>query len=86
MTCERYFKQAQSNEQAARSFESAYPDWAVTICFYAALHWIEYYACQKGDDISIQFPSKSPHDSRRGYVYNLAKELNNKSLKNFMTN
>ncbi|MBE9055734.1 HEPN domain-containing protein [Sphaerospermopsis sp. LEGE 08334] len=80
MTCERYLVQAQSNENAARSIESVYPDWSITMCFYAALHWVEYYACHKGDDISNQFPEKSPHDSRRGYVRQLAKKLNNRSL------
>ncbi|MEH2411436.1 hypothetical protein [Nostoc sp.] len=72
--------QAQSNEDAAHFTESAYPDWAVTMCFYAALHWVDYYASQKGDDIPSQFPEKSPHDSRRGYVRQLAKKLNNRSL------
>jgi hypothetical protein len=80
MTCERYLVQAQSNENAARSIESVYPDWTVTMCFYAALHWVEYYACQKGDDIPSQFPEKSPHDSRRGYVRQLAKKLDNRRL------
>ncbi|MGB3654093.1 MAG: hypothetical protein WBA41_23185 [Rivularia sp. (in: cyanobacteria)] len=80
MTCQRYQEQSQSNEEAARNIENEYPDWAVTMCFYAALHWIEYYACQKGDDIESQFPEKSPHDSRRGYVRKLAKQLNNTRL------
>jgi hypothetical protein len=80
MNCERYLVQAQSNENAARSIENVYPDWTVTMCFYAALHWVEYYASQKGDDIPSQFPEKSPHDSRRGYVRKLAKKLDNKRL------
>ncbi|WP_414529742.1 hypothetical protein [Nodularia chucula] len=80
MTCERYLVQARSNENAARSIESAYPDWTVTMCFYAALHWVEYYASQRGDDITSQFPEKSPHDSRRGYVRKLAKKLENRRL------
>jgi len=80
MTCERYLVQAQSNENAARSIESVYPDWTVTMCFYAALHLVEYYASQKGDDIPSQFPEKSPHDSRRGYVRQLAKKLENRRL------
>ncbi|QLE54784.1 hypothetical protein [Nostoc sp. TCL26-01] len=80
MTCERYLVQAQSNENAARSNENTYPDWTVTMCFYAALHWVEYYASQKGDDIRTQFPEKSPHDSRRGYVRKLAKKLDTREL------
>jgi hypothetical protein len=80
MTSERYLVQAQSNENAARSNEQAYPDWTVTMCFYAALHWVDYYAAQKGDDIRSQFPEKSPHDSRRGYVRKLAKDSDTREL------
>lgn len=80
MTSERYLVQAKSNENAARSNESDYPDWTVTMCFYAALHCVEYYASKQGDDIPSQFPEKSPHDSRRGYVRKLAKKLDNKRL------
>jgi hypothetical protein len=80
MTCEPYLEQAESNERAARNIEDTYPDWAVTMCFYAALHRVEYYACKKRVDISSKFPEKSPHDSRRGYVRQLAKQLNNRTL------
>jgi hypothetical protein len=80
MTSERYLVQATSNEDAARKNENDYPDWTVTMCFYAALHWVEYYASQKGDDIQSQVPASSPHDSRRGYVRQLARKINNKEL------
>jgi hypothetical protein len=80
MDCQRYLLQAQSNENAARNIETAFPDWTVTMCFYAALHLVEYFACQRGHDISSLFPEKSPHDSRRGYVRKVARELNNRSL------
>lgn len=80
MDYEPYLEQAKSNEEAARSVENTYPDWTVTMCFYVALHLVEYYACQKRVDISSKFPEKSPHDSRRGYVRQIAKELNNKDL------
>ncbi|MEB3149433.1 MAG: hypothetical protein VKL60_10455 [Sphaerospermopsis sp.] len=80
MTCERYLEQAKSNEEAARSIENSYPDWTVIMCFYAGLHLVEYYACQKGEDISNQIQNKSPHDSRRDYIRRLAKKLNNKNV------
>lgn len=80
MSCDPYIEQAKSNEQAARSIATDYPDWAVTICFYAALHWIEYYACVKGDDIGKQHPARSPHESRWNYVFKLGKQLGNRNL------
>lgn len=80
MNCERYLLQAKSNENGAHSVEKTYPDWTVTMCFYSALHFVEYYASRYGDDIRSQFPEKSPHDSRRGYVRKLAKKLDNRRL------
>jgi hypothetical protein len=32
--------QAEHNEKAANFVKNAYPDWAVTMCFYAAIHWV----------------------------------------------
>ena len=86
MTCERYLLQAKSNENAARDIETVYPDWTVTMCFYAALHWVEYYACKRGDDIPSQCPAPSPHDSRRGYVRQIAKKLDNRRLEKLYQN
>ncbi len=80
MTCDHYLEQAKSNEQAARSVVNSYPDWAVTICFYAALHWVEYYACINGSDIEQEFEGRSPHESRRDYVKNLSRQLGNRNL------
>jgi hypothetical protein len=85
MTCEHYLEQAKTNEQAARDLEKTYPDWAVTICFYAALHWVEYYACKTGCDINQEYPWPSPHKSRQDYIDELAFELGNKSLRNAYT-
>jgi hypothetical protein len=82
MTDNPYLDQAKSNEKAARSLEKTYPDWAVTICFYAALHWLEYYACVTGCDIEQEYPGNSPHESRRDYVIELASKLRNKNLRN----
>ncbi len=82
MTCDYYLEQARSNEQAARSLEKTYPDWAITICFYAALHWVEHYACMTGCNIEQEYPYPSRHDSRKDYVRELANQLGNKSLRN----
>ncbi len=82
MTCDHYLEQAKSNEQAARSLEKNHPDWAVTICFYAALHWVEYYACVRGSDIEQEYPGRSPHESRRDFVDDLARKLGNRNLRN----
>ncbi|MBE9037154.1 hypothetical protein [aff. Roholtiella sp. LEGE 12411] len=82
MTCDHYLEQANSNEKAAHSLEKTYPDWAVTICFYAALHWVEYYASVTGCDIEQEYPGKSPHESRRDYVRELASQLRNNNLRN----
>lgn len=82
MTCKHHLEQAKNNEQAARSIRDSYPDWAVTMCFYAALHLVEYYACVNGIDIASQYPlSKSVHDSRRNYVIDFSYELRNKNLR-----
>ena len=70
MTCDYYLEQARSNEKAARSLEKTYPDWAITICFYAALHWVEYYACMTGCDIGQEYPWPSRHDSRKDTLEN----------------
>ncbi|MBW4634691.1 MAG: HEPN domain-containing protein [Iphinoe sp. HA4291-MV1] len=81
MTCERHLEQAESNERAAHSVEHDYPDWAVTMCFYAALHWVEYYAGVRGYDIRSEYPHPSPHSSRGKYVKDLADRLRKPNLR-----
>lgn len=39
--------QAISNEQVAQTLASTAPDWAVTVFFYAALHWVRAYLALK---------------------------------------
>ncbi|WP_201321926.1 hypothetical protein [Pseudanabaena sp. lw0831] len=80
MTYNKYQEQAKSNHKSAQSSRKTFPDWAVTMCFYTALHWVEYYACLKSVDISV-YGGKSPHDCRRLYVRELAKELNSRTLR-----
>ncbi|WP_066426885.1 hypothetical protein [Anabaena sp. 4-3] len=83
MTCDRYLEQAKINEQAARSIQQSYPDWAVTMCFYAALHLIEHYACIKGFDIEQykEQDQESRHTTRRKYVDDLAVQLRSRNLR-----
>jgi hypothetical protein len=81
MTCDHYLRQARNNEQAARNIKDDYPDWAITICFYAALHCVEYYACSKKCDIKSEYPAPSPHESRRDYIFDLGEQLGNRNLR-----
>jgi hypothetical protein len=67
-------EQAEYNEQAAASIRDTSPDWAVTMCFYAALHWVEWYAKVRGDDLDRQYQNyPSPHDRLLAYVFDIAK-------------
>jgi hypothetical protein len=47
-SAQMHYEQAELNEKAALVVKEHQPDWAVTICFYAALHWIEGYALNTG--------------------------------------
>ena len=88
MTCDIYLQQANNNEQAARSIENSYPDWAVTMCFYAALHWVEHFACVKGCNIHQEYKKEdheSRHTTRRRYVDDLAEKLGNLNLRKAYT-
>jgi hypothetical protein len=67
-------EQAQYNEEAALSIRDTSPDWAVTMCFYAALHWVECYAKRRGDDLEQRYQgSSSPHDRLLAYAFDIAK-------------
>jgi hypothetical protein len=72
-----HYEQAVLNEQAALAVKENQPDWAVTICFYAALHWIEGYAINEGVDINQQYKRRggSPHNWRKNYVKDIAYNL-----------
>jgi radical SAM superfamily enzyme len=77
-----HLEQAEHNESAASSVRQDYPDWAVTMYFYAALHWIERYALLKGCNIARDYDSgRSKHDSRQQYINQIARDLNNPSLR-----
>ncbi len=66
-------EQADYNEEAALSIRDTSPDWAVTMCFYAALHWVECYAKVQGDDLEQKYQGcPSPHDRLFSYVRYIA--------------
>jgi hypothetical protein len=66
-------EQAKYNEEAALSIRDTSPDWAVTMCFYSALHWVAWYAKVHGDDLEQQYQGRqSPHDRLLDYVRDLA--------------
>jgi hypothetical protein len=66
-------EQAEYNEEAAVSIRDTAPDWAVTMCFYAALHWVQWYAKDRGEDLEQKYPNRpSPHDRLLDYVRDLA--------------
>jgi len=76
-----YQEQAESNEAAASHVRDKYPDWAVTMCFYAAIHWVNCY--EKREDTIVRNPSTTdtPHGRRRNYVYDLSQKLQNRELR-----
>jgi hypothetical protein len=68
-------EQAEYNEEAALSIKDTAPDWAVTMCFYAALHWVRWYAEVQGENIEIIHQSSqsgSTHKKLEDYVKNIA--------------
>ncbi|MGB5962505.1 MAG: hypothetical protein WBG73_17695 [Coleofasciculaceae cyanobacterium] len=74
-------EQAESNKEAADSIRNTSPDWAVTMCFYAALHWVSWYAKIKGKDLETSYPGRpSPHDRLYDYVRDLAADLGDRDL------
>jgi hypothetical protein len=61
-------RQAIYNERLAMATaRSGYRDWAVTMCFYSALHHTEAYAVFHGDDIR-DFSGNSLHRKRINYI------------------
>ncbi|MBE9122530.1 hypothetical protein IQ269_17420 [Tychonema sp. LEGE 07199] len=74
-------EQAEYNEQAAASIRDTSPDWAVTMCFYSALHWVEWYAKVQGDELDRQYQNyPSPHDRLLAYVFDIAKNRQYRDL------
>ena len=74
-------QQAEYNEEAAHSIRNTFPDWAVTMCFYAALHWVEWYAKVHEQDLERQDQNySSPHDRLLAYVFDIARNRQDKDL------
>ncbi|MEB3293207.1 MAG: hypothetical protein VKJ24_08595 [Synechococcales bacterium] len=76
-----HLEQAKSNERVAKRIEKDFPDWSVTMCFYAALHWVEQYAKKQGVDIR-EYDGNSLHARRRQYVDDVAYQLRSRTLRN----
>jgi len=80
-----YFQQAEHNESTANIIKLNHPDWAITMCFYAALHWVEGYGIIQGVNIEVKYQEilgqSSLHEYRRRYVQDIAYELGNKKLR-----
>lgn len=78
-------EQAEHNESTANNIKLNQPDWAITMCFYAALHWVERYGIIKGVNIEAKYQSiigqSSLHEYRKLYVADIAYELGNKKLR-----
>jgi hypothetical protein len=79
MTCSKYRKQTDFNQELAYESRELFPDWAVTICFYTALHLVEHYACERSVDIGT-YSQRSRHEARKLYVRDLARDINNRNL------
>jgi hypothetical protein len=76
-----YRTQAESNEAAAHDVRRNYPDWAVTMCFYSALHWVNYHAANGGIDIDKNSQYPTPHDKRSDYVREIASKIKSRDLR-----
>jgi hypothetical protein len=80
-SAQSHLEQSKFNKEAADSIRETSPDWAVTMCFYAALHWVEWYAKNKGKDLETSYPGRpSPHDRLYDYVRDLAATLRDREL------
>ena len=73
-----YRRQAESNEQTALAAKKGFPDWAVIMCFYAALHWVNEYAFQQAEieeleEVGDNDSSQKLHKLRRLYVKKISR-------------
>lgn len=75
-----YRRQAEKNENTARAAQAGYSDWAVIMCFYAALHWVNDYAFRNNEMIELKkefySDSFSDHTARNKYVAKIARRKN----------
>ncbi len=68
-----YELQARVNEETAKLAHKDFPEWAIIMYFYAALHWINDYA-YRNNQLSVLDKSDgiSQHTSRKKYVKEIA--------------
>jgi hypothetical protein len=71
-----YRKQAILNEETAKAARLGFPDWAVVMCFYAALQWVNDYAFRQGkiQEFNVGDENISPHKLRKTFVKKVARE------------
>lgn len=87
-----YLLQAQANEESAKIAQKDFPEWAIIMYFYAALHLINDYALEVNqiDILKVDEDSKiSQHSLRRKYVKDISDYINCKDLQanyNFLFN
>ncbi|BAZ87817.1 hypothetical protein [Dolichospermum compactum] len=70
-----HIKQAELNEDAADiAAQSECYDWAVTMCFYAALHYVEGHAIFNSKDIYAEYYNieSNQHNRRIAYVHDVS--------------
>lgn len=76
-----YQLQAEINEKNAELAQKDFPEWAIIMYFYAALHWINDYAYQKNElDKFNKVEGYSQHGLRRNYVKEIAQRKNCREL------
>ena len=68
---EEHHRQAKFNEEAAESVKEKFPDWSVTMCFYAALHLVDAHGKARGIDIPNDIKVGSMHQRRFDYIRDL---------------
>lgn len=70
-------KQSELNEEAAKNAaKSGLYDWAVTMCFYSSLHYIEAYAKHQGINIGQEYSQcRTQHERRFYYVQDVDYDL-----------
>jgi hypothetical protein len=71
-----YLLQAKINEESAKIAQKEFPEWAIIMYFYAALHFIKDYAYERNDlDKLEKIGNQSAHLSTINYVNNIAKDI-----------
>lgn len=76
-----HLQQAEHNSEAAHGSRAEYPDWAVTMCFYAAIHYVEAYKVVDQSRLRIvSKASESPHKVRKRFVSNLSARFHDEDL------